>query len=447
MLGQSRVENLAKRALRLSQAGETEVLVQTEDTSLTRFANNAVHQNVSEIEARVTIRAVVGKRAGSASTNDLEDGALARAAAHALTTARLRPEDPNFPGLAEPLPIQRVQAFDERTANFSPEARARGVSAVCALAAERKLNAFGAFRTTAFEQTVANSKGVFAYHHGTAADFQTVVMGADGSGRAQVSSWKVGELDGEAMGREAVGKALRAQDPRKIEPGEYTVVVDHYVTDDLLGMLNFYGMSAQAVQEGRSWINDRINQQAMSRSVSIWDDGQDRNGMPLPFDSEGTPRQRVQIVDNGVICGPVYDRYTAAKEGRESTGHATPPVFVFFTGPMAFNLFMAGGDSSVEEMIRSTRKGLYITRFWYTRLVHPRDCVVTGMTRDGLYMIEDGELAYPVKNLRFTQSYVKAMAGVQAVGSEARTLIHDFAGAAHVPALKLESFNFTSSTV
>jgi len=194
-------------------------------------------------------------------------------------------------------------------------------------------------------------------------------------------------------------------------------------------------------------MNDRIGQAVMSPLISIWDDGRDPAGSPLPFDFEGMPRQRVSIVEAGVIQGPVYDLRTAKKEGRQTTGHATPPSMMFVSGPLALNLFVAPGDSSVEEMIRSTEKGLYITRFWYTRPVHPRECIVTGMTRDGLFMIENGALTYPVKNLRFTQSYVQALAAVQAVSREARTLMDESVGATRVPALKIERFNFTGSTV
>lgn len=448
MLGQHPAEDLLKRALHFSKTDETEVLVMAQDSYLTRFANNIIHQNVAETNVRVTVRAIVGRRVGMASTNHLGDDALAQAVERAVAHARQQPEDPDFPGLPDPQPIDPAPAFDADTAGCSPEARARAVGAVCRLAAERSFIAAGAFRTTASELAIANSRGVLAYHTRTEADLQTVVTGEEGTGWAQASSWKAGELDAEAIGGEAVEKTMRAQHPRRIEPGEYTIVVDPYATSDLLGMLNFTGMSAQAVQEGRSWMNDRLGQQAMSRLTTIWDDGHDPSGAPLPFDFEGMPRRRVSIVDQGVIGGPVYDRYTAKKEGRETTGHASPPNMQFVTGPLALNLFMAPGDSSVDEMIRSTQMGLYVTRFHYTRPVHPRDCVVTGMTRDGVCLIENGELAYPVKNLRFTQSYLKALAGVQAVSREQRTFINEYTGGAvRAPALKIEAFTFTGSTV
>ena len=187
----------------------------------------------------------------------------------------------------------------------------------------------------------------------------------------------------------------------------------------------------------------------MSPLVSIWDDGNDPSGYPLPFDYEGVPKQRVNIVENGVVGSPLYDTYTAHKEGEDSTGHATP--LGIGVGPYPFNLFMAGGENIVEEMIKSTKRGLYIATFWYTRPMHPRDAVVTGMTRDGVFMIEDGEITYPVKNLRFTQSYVDALANVEMVSRETRQIIGEFDQGINkstcVPALKISAFNFTGSTV
>jgi len=158
-------------------------------------------------------------------------------------------------------------------------------------------------------------------------------------------------------------------------------------------------------------------------------------------------KKKVQIVEEGWLRGPVYDTYTAGKEGRESTGHATPSDMMFFSGPLAQNLLMAPGRSSVEEMIKETDSGLYITRFWYTRPVHPRDCIVTGMTRDGVFLIEDGQLTRPVKDLRFTQSYLKAMADVSAVSRSRKTLTSEYGGSVYVPAVKIDSFNFTGLTV
>lgn len=424
-----------------------EITLQYTDSALTRFANNIIHQNVAERDGEVTLRYMIGKKIGTASTNRMDKAGLDELVLRAKSNAKASPEDPNYPGLPESAPYQHVAAWDGTTADYSPEKRARAVGTVCQLAVEKSLNASGAFSTGSDILAVANSQGVFAYHTRSFSDFQTVVMSDDSSGRSQESAWNVDDLNVEALGKEAIETAVCGRNPRKIDPGEYTVILEHYTTEDLINSLNFYGMGAQALQEGRSWMNDRLGKQVMSPNVSIWDYGVDTNGSPLPFDFEGVPKQRVEIVKQGVVMGPVYDRYSGAKMGKPSTGHATPIVFRGF-GPLALNLFMAPGDVTVQEMIASTKVGLYINRFWYTRLVHPRECAMTGMTRDGVFKIEDGEVAYPVKNLRFTMPYVQALANVEAVGIASHLLVSEFGGiSVRVPGLKINGFNFTGSTV
>ncbi|MFZ2096415.1 MAG: TldD/PmbA family protein [Anaerolineales bacterium] len=447
MIDEKVARNLSDAILKRCKGNPAEVTLITNDSALTRFANNIIHQNVAERDAEATLRYFIGKQFGTASTNCLDEAGLDDLVERAKSNAKASPEDPNYPGLPEPETYQHVVAWDQYTAYYSAEKRAQAVGAVCQMAVEKGLNASGAFSTGSGELVVANTQGVFTYHTQTNADFQTVVMSHDSSGRAQESAWKVDNLAVEALGKEAIETALRGHNPLKIDPGEYTVVLEHYVTEDLLSSLNFYGMGAQALQEGRSWMNDRIGKRVMSPLISIWDDGLDVHGSPLPFDFEGVPKQRVDIVKDGVIIGPVYDRYSGAKMGKPSTGHATPIGFRSF-GPLAMNLFMKAGSSSVEDMIASTEKGLYINRFWYTRLVHPRDCVITGMTRDGVFMIEDGQVTYPVKNLRYTMPYVTALANVEAVGKAAHLLVGEFGEiSVHVPALKINGFNFTGSTV
>lgn len=447
MFGEKQAKELCDKVLARRDGEQIEIVFTFEDGSLTRFANNTIHQNVAERNANIILRSHMDKRVGTAVTNRFDDHGLQEAVEKARANAGSCAEDPHYIGLAEPASYQQVDSFDQPTAELSPSARAQAVSVVCRLAGEKGFNASGAFSTGSEEVAVANSQGLFAYHVTTHADFQTVVMSDDSSSRAQLSAWRVGDIPVTKLGKDAIEKAERGRKPRDIEPGEYTVVLDHYVTEDMLSSLNFYGMGAQSVLEGRSWMNDRIGEKVMSEKISIWDDGLDADGLPLPFDFEGVPKKRVELVKEGVAVGPVYDRYTAKKADVESTGHALPPTMRGF-GPIGTNLFMGTGGSTLDEMIASTEHGLYINRFWYTRLVHPRDCVVTGMTRDGVYLIEDGELTHPVKNLRFTQSYVDALAGVEAVGSKSHLLVGEFGSIAHkVPALKLASFNFTGKTV
>jgi predicted Zn-dependent protease len=193
-------------------------------------------------------------------------------------------------------------------------------------------------------------------------------------------------------------------------------------------------------------MNGRIGQKIMSDMVTIVDNGLDLEGIPVPFDFEGMPKQIVPLVERGIAMGPVYDSFTAGREpGASSTGHATPPSPADRPGPLPMNQFLQPGESTLEELIRSTKRGLYITRFWYTRPVHPRDAVITGMTRDGTFVIRDGEIAHPVKSLRFTQSYVEALKNVEAIGCQPRVLKSGL-GTCSVPPLKIAGFRFTSAT-
>jgi predicted Zn-dependent protease len=447
MIEEKEARKITDAILQRCKGNPAELTLMHYDAFLTRFANNIIHQNVAERDAEVTLRYFIGKQIGTATTNRLDQAGLDELVERARSNSKTSPEDPNYPGLPEPEPYKHVPAWDQATADYTPEKRARAVGVVCQMSVEKGLNASGALSTGSNVLVVANTEGVFTYHRSTNADFQTVVMSDDSSGRAQESAWNVDDLAVESLGRGAIETAVRGQNPIKIDPGEYTVVLEHYASDDIISSLNFTGMGALTLHEGRSWMNDRIGQQLMSPQVSIWDDGLDVRGNPLPFDFEGVPKQRVDIIKQGVVMGPVYDRYSGAKMGKPSTGHATPINFRGF-GPLALNLFMAPGEASVDEMIASTKKGLYINRFHYTRVVHPRDCVMTGMTRDGVFLIEDGRVTHPVKNLRYTMAYVKALANVEAVGKAAHLLVGEFGGISTcVPALKINGWNFTGSTV
>ena len=443
MIGEGGCEALLQRALSMSKAEDTEAFLSLQDLGLTRFANNAIHQNVSHSNAQLHIRAVLGGRQGRATTNDLSDQGLERVVEQALRHTLLMPEDPEFPGLPSPGAPPKLVIYDEVTAGCGPESRAGVVGAVCREAAEAGLGAFGAYRTGVQEIAVMSTRGARGHHLGTFAGLIITTMSDTSAGWAKGSAGQTSDIDVQALAEEAVGKAVRGRDPRAIEPGEYTVVLDPYAVDDILGSLSLYGAGARSVLDGQSWMNGVKGSRAMSPRVSIWDDGSDLRGWPTPFDAEGVPRERVDIVVDGVVGEPVHSSYTAAKESRASTGHQESPT----GGPLATNLFMKGGDDTLEGMIGSTRRGLYITRFFYTRLVHNKGCVMTGMTRDGVHLIEGGELSYPVKNLRFTQAYVDALAGVEAAGSDTKLILNEVGFATRVPALKLRSFNFTGVTV
>ncbi len=444
MLGQERIRTLLREALRhCPPDADGDIYLTATEQALTRFANNRIHQNVAHQDAIAHVRVAVGKRQGRAVTNNLSEAGLADAVRQATEYARLMPEDPDFPGLPEPLPAQSVAAYDEATAACDADRRAGVVGMVCHKAADLSLDAAGFCRTGATELAVVSTRGADAYHIGSFSGLLITARSDDSAGWSKGGGWRMDGIDGEALADEAIGKAVRGRNPRDLEPGEYPVVLENYAVDDMLEALSFYGMGAQMVQDGRSWMSDLQGQQAMSPLVSIYDDGLDPAGWPVPFDAEGVPRRRVDVVTDGVVQGPVYNTYTAAKAGMGSTGHQRGAT----GGPTATNLFVRPGDRTTEELIASVDRGLYITRFYYTRLSHNRGCVMTGMTRDGTFLIENGELTAPVKNLRFTQSYVEALAGCQALSSPAHLNLNEAGVAMHVPAALLGSWRFTGQTV
>jgi len=443
MLGRKKMREIAGRVLALSAAEQTEVIIMSEDSGLTRFANSYIHQNVAERNVGLRVRTVVGKKIGVASINDLGPAALGRVVERALTIAKLQPENPDFTSLPSPAPIAEVEVFDEATAAFSPEARAKAVGVICRQAVDNGLVASGAFTTGTGELAVANSLGIFAYYSTTSADINTVIMSDDSSGYSAATAWKVGEINPETIGSEAVEKALLSRNPRDLPPGRYPVILEEYAVADIMDTLAYLGFGALSVQEGRSFMVDSFGKQIMSDAISIWDDGLDPTGLPMPFDFEGVPRQRVDLIKEGVAEAVVYDSYTAGKEGKASTGHGLPAPNTF--GPIPGHTFMAPGEATKKEMLGTVERGILVTRFHYTRPVHPKLVIVTGMTRDGTFLIEKGEVAYPIKNLRFTQSYLEALANVELVSRETR-LQQNWFGGTCTPALKLTEFEFTGAT-
>jgi PmbA protein len=439
----TRIKEIIDTALKDSQADATEVLVFARDNHLTRFANSTIHQHVAETNLQIRVRAIAGRRQGVASTNDTQPGALRAVAEQALQAARIQPERETDIPLAEPARIEPVIAFSEKTAECSPRRRAEAVRTICRRSEEAGLVASGAFSTAIWSLAIGNSRGLFAYHAGTQSAFTTVVMGEDSSGFAENAHWDIDELDTDTLGREAIETALRSRSPLTIEAGEYPVILKPYAVCDIIGTLGWIGLGALSVQEQRSFMTDQFGNRVASPLVTIWDDGRDLRGLPAPFDFEGTPKQRVTLIEKGIARNVVYDLDAAAREGRQSTGHGLPAPNMW--GAMPSHLFMAAGEASLEQLVASVDRGLLVTRFHYTVPVHEKRTVTTGMTRDGTFWIEGGEIAYPVKNLRFTQSYIGALDRVEMLGRDTR-LTKEWSGGNLAPAVKVGAFRFTGGT-
>ncbi len=445
MLGQDTLRELMNQVLAFSKTDQTEVLFQGTDSALTRFANSYIHQNVAESNTEVRVRVVYGKRIGVASSNDLSPDALKRTVETARAIAQRQRENPEFKSLPAPQSIKNVEAFVEPTASFSAEHRAQVVNVLCRKSKEKGVVAAGAFTTATFETAIANSLGVFAYHPGTYADLNTVMMSDTGSGYAAVTHPDARQVNAEAIASEAIDKALRARNPVAVDAGEYTVLLEEYAVTDILDFLNHLAFSALAVQEDRSFMKGKFGEKVMHDSVTIWDDGLAPDTIALPFDFEGVPRQKVTFVEKGIARGVVYDTPTAQRDGVASTGHSLPAPNT--DGPFAMHMTMAPGNTSKSEMIKTVKRGIWVTRFWYTRVVHPMKVLITGMTRDGTFLIEHGEVTRPVRNFRFTTSYLDALNNVRAIGNTTKLFIDDWSGASRrVPALLVDGFKFTGVT-
>ncbi|MFL5718253.1 MAG: TldD/PmbA family protein [Chloroflexota bacterium] len=437
---------LAEAALALAThdgVTEAEALVTAEDSALTRFANSEIHQNVAETNVAINLRVVVGKRVGVASTSRTDTEGLRRLADQAIAIARVVEELDDWGGLPGPTEVRPTPAaYSSMTASATPEFRAEAARAVIGAADDAGVIAYGSFSTGLESMAVANSHGVRASGTRTTSQLLTVSMGpGGGSGYAEAAAVDASTIDAAALGREAAGKARATADAIGLDPGDYAVVLEEYAVVDLLDMLGYLGFSALAVQEERSFAE--AGRRIGSELVTIVDDGYDPAGLPLPFDFEGVAKERVVLVEDGVCRNVVYDAQTAARAGVASTGHGLPAPNPW--GPFPLNMFMEPGTAQRQDLIAGLDRGLLVTRFHYTNPVHPKLAIVTGMTRDGTFLVEGGRIVGPVKNLRYTQSYLDALGGTVAVAQE-RKALKGFLGGAVVPAVRIEGWTFTGGT-
>jgi PmbA protein len=427
------------KLLQASPAEQTEVLVTEWDNALTRFANNGIHQNVAERDVSVRVRVIKDGKTGVASINQMNEAAASDVLKRAIAIADLQPKGELVP-MPGPAKAQPVEAWSDATAATTPEERADFVEAICARAKRAGLKAFGAFSTGAEQMAIANSLGVYHHYRSTDATVNSVVMGDAGSGYADRGAIDVRELDRDALADEVIEKAQRNQNAQPLEPGAYEVVLEEYAVAEMLEFMSFIGFGALAVQEERSFM--RLGERITGEDIDIWDDGLDSTGVPMGFDFEGVPKQKVQLINKGVASGLVYDMQTALRAGRQSTGNGLPAPNT--EGPFAVNLFMAPGTTPKAELASEIKRGIWVTRFWYVRVVEPKQSVITGMTREGTFLIENGKITRPVKDLRFTQSILDALDGTLAISRGTKLQISEYLGASRVPALRLKAFTFTS---
>jgi PmbA protein len=440
--GRTREELLAIATATLGQItdGDAEVIAVEHDAQLTRFANNTIHQNVAESSLQLRVRVIRDSRVGVAQIRGESQDSSARVAAAAERARVLHGESHPAP-LPTPDGSDDSQvAFSASTKQASPEQRAELAAVVVAAAERSRVLAYGSVATTATRTAIVNSRGLRRFAESTEADLITVVRGDDGAGYAAHHAVSVDDVDAAGAAAEAVDTCLRNQGATSVDPGTYEVVLAPYAVIDLLDHLAWVGFGALAKQEHRSFM--RLGQRMMSAAVTITDEPRDSEVFPFPFDHEGVSARPVSLIDAGVCAGFVYDTPTAMQDGLASTGHSLPQPNTL--GPYARHLVMQGGDATPDELIGGVRRGLYVTRLWYVRDVHPLRTTITGMTREGTFLIEGGKLSHPVRDLRFTQSIVDALADVRGVSRERHLALGEDTSAVLAPWLHLGHFAFTS---
>ena len=437
-----RVMDTVLRLAKSTDAEETEVHVDETSDALTRFANNAVHQNVAERGLTVSIRTVVDGRTARATTNRTDEDSL-RSAIHAsLSLAHSQPKDPRLLPLPGKQRCQKVNRYVNATAALTPEDRARAVRRACDLAIKNGQVAAGIFSSGENQSALGNSKGLFVAYRETHATFSITMQETPAASWAKANSADVRAFDPQKLAAIASEKAHLAVNTRELTPGRYTVILEPAAVLDLVGFL-FYDFAATALKDKRSCFNDRMGTQLLGKNISITDNVYHPLQLGAPFDGEGIPRQRVVLVDRGVPKNLVYARSTAKSARKKPTGHGFALPNEYGEAPM--NLVFSGGDSSVEKMIASTDRGLLVTRLWYIREVDPYEKIMTGMTRDGLFLVEKGRIGGAVRNFRFNQSLLEMLRQVELLGPAVRATGEE-AFEMVVPAMKVRDFHFSEVT-
>lgn len=435
-------EELARRVLGYSGADQTEVMVWSGNHELTRFTHNIVHQNVAQADTSVRVRAIAGKRTGVATTNVLDEHSLRDTVSRALEIARLAPEDPELPDLpsgARSTPPEGAYVLE--TAQATPHLRAKICDAIFKTAEEHGYWCAGFVTTGSSSVTIVNSNGACASFDGTDSGVNVKMSAADSTGFAEGYDNDALRLDAHAIGVTSAKKAHDSASPRNVEPGEWTVILEPAAFGELFTYLVDH-FSAQSYDEGSSFLSEGLGKSYLGPNVTVSDDYAHPLNPGMPFDYEGHPTQRLTLVENGVAKNIVTDSYWAAKLGRTNTGHALPAPNAY--GPQASHIVVAPGSKPVAELISETKRGLLVTRFWYIRTVDQKKAIVTGMTRDGTFLIENGAIVGGVRNMRFNQSIIESLKRCEFSNALHRTGGYSYSLV--VPAAKIEGFTFSSGT-
>jgi PmbA protein len=457
MLSRDHAADIFDRIQKHSTADEVEVLFYGGRSALTRFANNAIHQNVEDENYGVSVRTVFGGRTARATSNKLDEESLKRVVQASETLSKVQHPDPDLlPVPAHggkndgPIPSRHFAA----TAAVTPEMRAEAVKKVVGIAHKHNITTAGIFSSGESIEGIFNSRGLSDWHSQTSSEVSITMLAADSSGWQKANSPNVALLDAGTLAEVAASKAVESANPKEIPAGKYTVILEPAAVLDMAGFM-FWDFGGLAILDQRSFLNNRVGTRVFGDNINIWDDASHPLQSNSPFDGEGMRRQRVQLVENGVVKRLVFARATAEKMKHsefkgtvgpvDPTGHGFPIPNEMGEAPMNIVFDSPVKAKTVTEMMASTERGVLVTRLWYIREVDPYEKILTGMTRDGTFYVEDGKIRYGVRNFRFNESLIHMLSHVEEMGTPVRASGEESFDMV-VPAMKVRDFNFTEVT-
>ena len=458
MLTHDQAADIFSRLRKHSSADELECYFYGGRSALTRFANNTIHQNMAEENYGVSVRTAFGGRTARATTNKFDEESLRNVVQASEDLAKVQEPDADLLPVPESdrnvRPTQTPSRHFAETAALTPEQRAEAVGKIVGIAQKQKLTAAGIFSSSESIEGIFNSRGLSTWHSQTSAEVSITMLADDSSGWQKANSPDVRNLNPQNLAEVAAQKAVDSAKPREVAAGKYTVILSPSAVLDMVGFM-FFDFGGLAILDQRSFLNNRIGTKLFGENISIWDDVAHSLQSGPPFDGEGVRRQKIQLVENGVVKRLVYARASAAKMKKsedaakvgpiEATGHGFPIPNEMGEGPMNIVFESPRDPKTLDQMIASTERGILVTRLWYIREVDPYEKILTGMTRDGTFLVENGKAVCGVRNFRFNQSLIDLLSNVDEMSTPVRTSGEESFDMV-VPAMKVRDFNFTEVT-
>lgn len=421
-----------------------EIVATEVKSELTRFAESYIHQNVAETNLNLIVKVINEDRIGAVEMNSIDDHVISKNIEKAIEVTKITPKLDYHYRLVTPQSYKIKSKYSEQTANFTPLNRAQLVSQLIKEVNKKGYEAAGAFKTEESTILVANSEGVFAFDQGTKVDFNCVITRDNSTAHTSFIDSDINNFNIDKITDELLETALKNLEQIEIDSGVYTVILSPEAVSEILNYTGYTAFNGKMIMEGKSFVCNNRGKKIFPQAINISDDPFDELTMPIPFDLVGYPREKIDLIKDGIIEDGVYDHLTALKYNRKCTGNTLSPEYASF-GALPFNLVMKEGNNSVEEMISSTKKAIYISRFHYVNILNPMSIQLTGMTRDGTFLIEGGKLGRAIKNMRFNTSVVDMLKEVDMISKERQTK-SGFIGPAVAPYLRTNNFTFSSKT-